>query len=118
MEQSPILSLTILDLSLLVACIQLDENETVFNFEMAFSAFHRFVSRKCSILRYGRDVMLKCWENLIHLELLRHVDKSLQKEYRPCVLNVSTAEVKRAVSTHGDVYDAVKQWAKAGDLPA
>lgn len=69
---------------------------------------------------YSRSVMIKCWENLLHLEIIRPVDKSsrIQNEYRPCALNVMASEVQSAVEANKNVFIAVKEWAKTKVLEA
>lgn len=78
MEQSPLVSLTPLELTLVIATMHLHEHHDLQNvtFEVVFNEYHRFVSRQCPQLSRDREVMLKCWENLLHLEIIRLVGQT------------------------------------------
>lgn len=115
-DELPIASLPMLDLTLLIACMQKNARfpKQHFNFETIFEEYRKFVSRKCSLLSHDRNVMMKCWENLISLELLRPVDRGnkVQNEYKLYVLNVADSDIRRVIEDKGDkVFTSVRNWA-------
>jgi len=117
LETPALLSLPMLDLTLLVAAVRLAESssDNCVNFEMTFAEFDRFASRKCSLLRYPRPVLLKCWENLANAEILRpatlHASEKVQREFRSCSLAVSPAEVRAAAAAYPGLLTAAAEWA-------
>ena len=114
-EGQPLKSLTMLDMTLAIACLrrQILHPELNMNFEMVFNEYHKFASRKCSMLDFDRHVMIKCWENLIHLEILRPLDQGSRvlNEYRSYALNVMPEEIQNVVKNHDRLMRVVQDWA-------
>lgn len=115
-EEHIMLSLTRLDLALLVACLrrQVIHPTEPMNFEMVFNEFRTFVSRKCPTLNFDRHIMIKCWENLANLEILRPVDQGsrIQNEYRSYVLNVLETSVQDVLKKHPNILPEIEEWSK------
>ena len=108
-----------LDLTLLLAAkhlVRIHGDES-FNFETVFHEYHKFVSRKCSaMLSFSRAVMMKSWELLISLELIRPLDKGsrIQNEYKQYALDVMPEEIECVAANAHCLPLDVKEWADSG----
>ena len=119
LEVEPLLGLTMLDLSMLIACMHrhLLDQDLVMNFETVYNDHHQFVREHCPVLTHNRAVMMKNWENLIHLEILSPQDKHsrVQNEFKSYTLNVLPEEVRKAINSYPNVIFALKDWANKRD---
>eukprot|EP00095_Tigriopus_kingsejongensis_P012681 maker-scaffold22_size673200-snap-gene-3.26 protein:Tk12681 transcript:maker-scaffold22_size673200-snap-gene-3.26-mRNA-1 annotation:"origin recognition complex subunit 4" len=110
--------LSVLDLAMAVAAKNTGSQRTEphINFEMVFHAFKAFVHRKCSMLSFDRSVIMKSWENLIHLEVLRPLDHGakVQNEYKDYILDVLDSDLVRVVEKASGVPLDLREWAKTG----
>nr|CAB3264577.1 origin recognition complex subunit 4 [Phallusia mammillata] len=113
---------SVLELCLIIAMSHLTniyEGEP-FNFQMVYNEFLKFSQKKSHILQnYTKPVVLKAFEHLIELELLKTKDHfmthsgKLQKEYRPMILLVDHSQLREAVAKYPGCPTDVKQWAES-----
>jgi hypothetical protein len=67
-------------------------------------------------LCYDRAVVMKSWETLVALELLRPLDRGskIQNEYKLYALGVMQREVARSVDAFQGMPLSVREWARSG----
>ncbi|XP_070546255.1 origin recognition complex subunit 4-like isoform X1 [Ptychodera flava] len=106
---------SVLELCLIIAMKQLTilyDGDPV-NFEMVYNEYQKFVQRKGhSIQCYEKPVVLKAFEHLQALELLKPADggQRSQKEYRPMTLLVDATQINDALQKYPNCPTEVKQW--------
>ncbi|XP_070550112.1 origin recognition complex subunit 4-like [Ptychodera flava] len=106
---------SVLELCLIIAMKQLTflyDGDPV-NFEMVYNEYQTFVQRKGhSIQCYEKPVVLKAFEHLQALELLKPADggQRSQKEYRPMTLLVDASQINDALQKYPNCPTEVKQW--------
>lgn len=114
--------LSVLELCLVVAMNRLNEiyQGEPFTFQMVYNEFLKFSKKKSHILQnYTKPVVLKAFEHLIELEVMKGKDSSvihtskLQKEYRPMILLVEARQLREAVEKYPSCPTDVKQWAES-----
>lgn len=117
-----LLGLSVLELCLLIAMDHLSQlyvGETL-NLQMALNEFLKFSKKKSHILHnYTKPVILKAFEHLVGLELLRFQDSTttkLQMDYRPIALQVDHNQIIDAVNRFPDCPTDVKMWATSSVL--
>jgi len=107
--------LSVLELCLVVAMRHLTQiYDEPFNFEMVMREYGKFASRKSSFQSFTRPVVMKAFENLQNLELIRPADGGAargQKEYQLFWLAATAQQVAAAVKRPGAVPTEVAQWA-------
>lgn len=107
---------SILELCLIIAMKHLTviyEGEP-FNFEMVYSEYSKFAQRKSSMQVFEKAVVLKAFEHLIHLELVRTVDGAgsrVQKEYRLMQMLIHPTQILDALQKYPQCPTDVRQWA-------
>ncbi|KAF0312121.1 Origin recognition complex subunit 4 [Amphibalanus amphitrite] len=107
--------LSVLELCLVVAMRHLTQvYDEPFNFEMVLREYGKFAGRKSTFQSFTRPVVMKAYENLQNLELIRPADGGAsrgQKEYQLFWLAATAQEVAAAVKRPGAVPTEVAQWA-------
>uniref|UniRef100_H2ZA47 Origin recognition complex subunit 4 n=1 Tax=Ciona savignyi TaxID=51511 RepID=H2ZA47_CIOSA len=91
-----------------------------FNFQMVYNEFLKFSQKKSHILqRYKKPVVLKAFEHLTELELLKSKDNcvtagsKILKEYRPMILLVEQQQLRDAIYKYPGCPTDVQQWAES-----
>ncbi|XP_018600455.1 origin recognition complex subunit 4 isoform X2 [Scleropages formosus] len=109
--------LSILELCLIIAMKHLNDHyqDEPFNFEMVYNEFKKFLQRKShSVHSFEKPVVIKAFEHLQQLELIRPVDGSAsrtQKEYQLMKLLLDHTQVMEALQRYPQCPTDVKQWA-------
>ncbi|XP_033724735.1 origin recognition complex subunit 4-like [Pecten maximus] len=109
---------SILELCLIIAMKHLTEiyDGEPFNFEMVYSEYRKFAQRRSSMQVYEKAVVLKAFEHLIALELVKTIDGAgsrVQKEYRLLSLLVHPSQILDALQKYPNCPTEVKQWAQS-----
>lgn len=114
---------SVLQLCLIIAMKHLTDlyEGDPFNFEMVYNEYQKFVQRKAhSIQHFDKAVVLKAFEHLVALELVRVAEGSgtrIQKEYRAMTLLVTSTQLTDALNTYPTCPSELKQWA-ASPIPS
>ncbi|KAL4635583.1 origin recognition complex subunit 4 isoform X2 [Arapaima gigas] len=109
--------LSILELCLLIAMKHLNDRyqDEPFNFEMVYNEFKKFLQRKShSVHSFEKPVVLKAFEHLQQLELIRPVDTAAsrtQKEFQLMRLLLDHSQMMEALQRYPQCPTDVKQWA-------
>ncbi|XP_069120918.1 origin recognition complex subunit 4-like [Argopecten irradians] len=109
---------SILELCLIIAMMHLTEiyDGEPFNFEMVYSEYRKFAQRRSSMQVYEKAVVLKAFEHLIALELVKTTDGAgsrVQKEYRLLSLLIHPSQILDALQKYPHCPTEVKQWAQS-----
>ncbi|KAK7092846.1 origin recognition complex subunit 4-like [Littorina saxatilis] len=107
---------SILELCLIIAMKHLTEiyDGEPFNFEMVYSEYLKFAQRRASVQVFDKAVVLKAFEHLLALELIRPMDNStsrVQKEYRLVTLLLHPTQILEALQKYPSCPTEVKAWA-------
>ncbi|XP_041354935.1 origin recognition complex subunit 4-like [Gigantopelta aegis] len=107
---------SILELCLIIAMKHITDvyDGEPFNFEMVYSEYMKFAQKKSSIQVFEKPVVLKAFEHLIALELIRTMDGGgtrVQKEFRMMDLLIHNSQILDALQSYPDCPTEVKQWA-------
>nr|XP_022335108.1 origin recognition complex subunit 4-like isoform X2 [Crassostrea virginica] len=107
---------SILELCLIIAMKHLTEiyEGEPFNFEMVYSEYSKFAQRKSSMQVFEKAVVLKAFEHLLHLELVKTVDGAgsrVQKEYRLMQMLIHGSQITEALQKYPQCPTDVRQWA-------
>ncbi|XP_028397780.1 origin recognition complex subunit 4-like [Dendronephthya gigantea] len=109
--------LSVLELCLLIAMKYLVEtfDDGAFNFQMVFNEYQKFVrTRGHSLQSFDKTVVLKAFEHLLALELVKSVDgvaANTPKEYRPLSLLVEPYQITDVVRSYPECPTELTQWA-------
>ncbi|EDO42930.1 predicted protein [Nematostella vectensis] len=109
--------LSVLEICLIVAMKHLltTFNGEPFNFEMVYKEYKKFTQRPGHTAQsFEKAVVLKAFEHLLALELVKPVEgssKLVQKEYRLMTLLVDTSQVIEAINKYPECPTEVKHWA-------
>uniref|UniRef100_A0A8C2XQM4 Origin recognition complex subunit 4 n=1 Tax=Cyclopterus lumpus TaxID=8103 RepID=A0A8C2XQM4_CYCLU len=109
--------LSILELCLIIAMKHLNDvyEGEPFNLQMVHNEFKKFLQRKSnSMYKFDQPVILKAFEHLQQLELIRPVDSSLaktQREYQLMRLMLDHSQIMEALQKYPQCPTDVKQWA-------
>ncbi|XP_051997439.1 origin recognition complex subunit 4 isoform X2 [Xyrauchen texanus] len=109
--------LSILELCLIIAMKHLNDtyDGEPFNFQMVHNEFKKFIQRKShSIHKFEKPVVMKAFEHLVQLELVRPVDAGackVQREYQLMRLMLDHGQVMEALQRYPQCPTDVKQWA-------
>lgn len=116
--------LSVLELCLIIAMHHLTNIYTEpFNFQMVYNEYVKFAKRRSHILQnYSKQVVMKAYEHLIELELIKPMDSNatgihagvgskLQKEYRPMSLLIEQSQLHEAINKYNGCPTDLKQWA-------
>lgn len=106
---------SVLELCLIIAMKHLTTHHDgdPVNFQMVYNEYHQFVRRRGhSIQSYEKAVVLKAFEHLQALELIRPADggQRAQKEYQPMTLLVDAMQINDALQKYPNCPTEVKQW--------
>ncbi|KAH3704707.1 origin recognition complex subunit 4-like [Dreissena polymorpha] len=86
-----------------------------FNFEMVYKEYQKFAQRRSSMQVFEKPVVLKAFEHLIALELVRPMEQShgsrVQKEYRLMSLLIHPSQVLTALQKYPNCPTEITQWA-------
>ncbi|XP_076032849.1 origin recognition complex subunit 4 [Oratosquilla oratoria] len=106
--------LSTLQLCLVVAMkhlVQIYEGEP-FNFEMVLHEYLKFSQRKSSMQSFDRPVVLKAFDQLQCLEIVRPVDSAkVQREYQLVKLLLTPSQIMEALSDLPGLPTDLQQWA-------
>uniref|UniRef100_A0A672YMT6 Origin recognition complex subunit 4 n=1 Tax=Sphaeramia orbicularis TaxID=375764 RepID=A0A672YMT6_9TELE len=109
--------LSILELCLIIAMKHLNDvyEGEPFNLQMVHNEFKKFLQRKSnSMYNFEQPVVLKAFEHLQQLELIRPVDGSsakTQREYQLMRLMLDNSQIMEALQKYPQCPTDVKQWA-------
>uniref|UniRef100_A0A8C7J2F4 Origin recognition complex subunit 4 n=1 Tax=Oncorhynchus kisutch TaxID=8019 RepID=A0A8C7J2F4_ONCKI len=109
--------LSILELCLIIAMKHLNDiyEGEPFNFQMVHNEFKKFLQRKShSIHNFDKPVVMKAFEHLQQLELIKSMDSStakIQKEYQLMKLLLDHSQIMEALQKYPQCPTDVKQWA-------
>nr|XP_039270482.1 origin recognition complex subunit 4-like [Styela clava] len=116
--------LSVLELCLVIAMHHLNNiYAEPFNFQMVYNEYIKFAKRRSHILQnYSKQVVMKAYEHLIELELIKPMDSSatgvhagvgskLQKEYRPMSLLIEQSQLHEAINKYNGCPTDLRQWA-------
>ncbi|CAG2231926.1 ORC4 [Mytilus edulis] len=108
--------ISILELCLIIAMKHLTDiyDGEPFNFEMVYSEYAKFAQKRSSMQMYEKAVVLKAFEHLLALELVKSTDGSgtrIQKEYRLMSLLIHPSQITDALQKYPQCPTEVKQWA-------
>ncbi|KAF0045842.1 hypothetical protein F2P81_002371 [Scophthalmus maximus] len=109
--------LSILELCLIIAMKHLNDvyEGEPFNHQMVHNEFKKFLQRKSnSMYNFEQPVILKAFEHLQQLELIRPVDGSsakTQREYQLMRLMLDHSQIMEALQKYPQCPTDVKQWA-------
>nr|XP_006820848.1 PREDICTED: origin recognition complex subunit 4-like [Saccoglossus kowalevskii] len=83
------------------------------NFQMVYNEYQKFIQRRGhSVQCYEKAVVLKAFEHLLALEMIKPADggQRSQKEYRPMMLLVDAMQIDDALQKYPNCPTEVKQW--------
>ncbi|XP_028662359.1 origin recognition complex subunit 4 [Erpetoichthys calabaricus] len=109
--------LSVLELCLIIAMKHLNDvyDGEPFNFQMVYNEFQKFVQRKAhSVYNYEKPVVIKAFEHLHQLELVKPMDGPsvrIQKEYQLVKLLLDNSQIMEALQRYPQCPTDVKQWA-------
>ncbi|TRZ01022.1 hypothetical protein DNTS_016668 [Danionella cerebrum] len=110
--------LSILELCLVIAMKHLNDtyDGEPFNFQMIHNEFKKFIQRKShSIHKFEKPVVMKAFEHLVQLELVRPLDSGgvckVQREYQLMRMMLDHTQVMEALQRYPQCPTDVKQWA-------
>ncbi|KAK6328599.1 hypothetical protein J4Q44_G00005770 [Coregonus suidteri] len=109
--------LSILELCLIIAMKHLNDiyDGEPFNFQMVHNEFKKFLQRKShSIHNFDKPVVIKAFEHLQQLELIKSMDGStakIQKEYQLMKLMLDHSQIMEVLHKYPQCPTDVKQWA-------
>ncbi|XP_056157286.1 origin recognition complex subunit 4 [Lampris incognitus] len=108
--------LSILELCLIIAMKHLNDtyDGEPFNLQMVYNEFKKFLQRKSrSIYNFDQPVVMKAFEHLQQLELIRPVDSSVAKtqhEYQLMRLMLDHCQIMEALQKYPQCPTDVRQW--------
>ncbi|XP_051913848.1 origin recognition complex subunit 4 isoform X1 [Hippocampus zosterae] len=108
--------LSILELCLVIAMKHLNDvyEGEPFNFQMVHNEFKKFLQRKSSsVYNFEQPVVMKAFEHLQQLELIRPVDGSsakTQHEYQLMNLALDSSQIVEALHKYPQCPTDIKQW--------
>ncbi|KAM6465210.1 origin recognition complex subunit 4 isoform 1-T5 [Liasis olivaceus] len=109
--------LSVLELCLIIAMKHLNDiyEGEPFNFQMVYHEYQKFVQRKAhTVYNFEKPVVMKAFEHLQHLELIKPVEgpsNSVQREYLLMKLLLDSSQVLEALQVYPNCPTDVKQWA-------
>ncbi|PVD35854.1 hypothetical protein C0Q70_02823 [Pomacea canaliculata] len=115
-KSSMLHGLSILELCLIIAMKHLTDiyQEEPFNFEMVYSEYLKFAQQHASVQVFDKAVVLKAFEHLVALELIRPMDSRtirIQKEYRLMTLLLHPAQILDTLQKYPNCPTDIKHWA-------
>ncbi|KAL3836424.1 hypothetical protein ACJMK2_021857 [Sinanodonta woodiana] len=107
---------SILELCLIIAMKHLTDifEGEPFNFEMVYNEYRKFAQRHSSMQVFHKAVVLKAFEHLVALELVKPVEggsTKIQKEYRLMSLLLHNTQIMDALQKYPQCPTDVRNWA-------
>ncbi|KAK7481054.1 hypothetical protein BaRGS_00027690 [Batillaria attramentaria] len=117
-KSSVLHGISILELCLIISMKHLTDiySGEPFNFEMVYSEYLKFAQRRSSVQVFDKAVVLKAFEHLIALELIRPMDGGntrVQKEYRLMSLQLHATQIMDSLQKYPNCPTDVKYWASS-----
>lgn len=112
-----IIGLSVLEVCLLIAikhhCEIYDNNP--FNFEIIFTRFSKFAIMSTTMQKIEREIVLKRFENLKHLEFIVPFGAvgKVQKEYQLHIMRLLPGQIDKAIRKYQNLPTEVEQWCKS-----
>ncbi|XP_004870042.1 origin recognition complex subunit 4 isoform X3 [Heterocephalus glaber] len=109
--------LSVLEICLIIAMKHLNDiyEEEPFNFQMVYNEFQKFVQRKAhSIYNFEKPVVMKAFEHLQQLELIKPVERTSvnsQREYQLMKLLLDNTQIMNSLQKYPNCPTDVRQWA-------
>ncbi|XP_029080349.1 origin recognition complex subunit 4 isoform X2 [Monodon monoceros] len=109
--------LSVLEICLIIAMKHLNDiyEEEPFNFQMVYNEFQKFVQRKAhSVYNFEKPVVMKAFEHLQQLELIRPMERTsvnAQREYQLMKLLLDNTQIMNALQKYPNCPTDVRQWA-------
>ncbi|KAF7241831.1 Origin recognition complex subunit 4 [Varanus komodoensis] len=109
--------LSVLEFCLIIAMKHLNDiyEGEPFNFQMVYNEYQKFVQRKAhTVYNFEKPVVMKAFEHLQHLELIKPVEgssMSTQREYLFMKLLLDNSQIMDALQVYPNCPTDVKQWA-------
>ncbi|KAJ6665383.1 hypothetical protein lerEdw1_003223 [Lerista edwardsae] len=109
--------LSVLELCLIIAMKHLNDTYEgePFNFQMVYNEYQKFVQRKAhTVYSFEKPVVMKAFEHLQHLELIKPVEgpsASVPREYLLMKLLLDNSQIMDALQVYPNCPTDVKQWA-------
>ncbi|XP_030342862.1 origin recognition complex subunit 4 isoform X4 [Strigops habroptila] len=109
--------LSVLEICLIIAMKHLNDvyEGEPFNFQMVYNEFQKFVQRKAHCMyNFEKPVVMKAFEHLIQLELVRPIERPnirAQREYLLMKLLLDNTQIMDALQAYPNCPVDVKQWA-------
>ncbi|XP_064442573.1 origin recognition complex subunit 4 isoform X3 [Mirounga angustirostris] len=109
--------LSVLEICLIIAMKHLNDiyEEEPFNFQMVYNEFQKFVQRKAhSVYNFEKPVVMKAFEHLQQLELIRPMERTsvnTQREYQLMKLLLDNTQIMNALQKYPNCPTDVRQWA-------
>ncbi|XP_078183984.1 origin recognition complex subunit 4 isoform X4 [Callithrix jacchus] len=109
--------LSVLEICLIIAMKHLNDiyEEEPFNFQMVYNEFQKFVQRKAhSVYNFEKPVVMKAFEHLQQLELIKPVERTSgnsQREYQLMKLLLDNTQIMNALQKYPNCPTDVRQWA-------
>ncbi|KAM4667724.1 origin recognition complex subunit 4 isoform 2-T3 [Amazona ochrocephala] len=109
--------LSVLEICLMIAMKHLNDvhEGEPFNFQMVYNEFQKFIQRKAHCMyNFEKPVVMKAFEHLIQLELVRPIERPnirAQREYLLMKLLLDNTQIMDALQVYPNCPVDVKQWA-------
>ncbi|NWR40923.1 ORC4 protein, partial [Regulus satrapa] len=109
--------LSVLEICLIIAMKHLNEvyDGEPFNFQMVYNEFQKFIQRKAhSMYNFEKPVVMKAFEHLLQLELVRPLERPsarAQREFLLMRLLLDSGQIMEALQVYPNCPTDVKQWA-------
>uniref|UniRef100_A0A663NCV8 Origin recognition complex subunit 4 n=2 Tax=Athene TaxID=126785 RepID=A0A663NCV8_ATHCN len=109
--------LSVLEICLIIAMKHLNDvyEGEPFNFQMVYNEFQKFIQRKAhSMYNFEKPVVMKAFEHLIQLELVKPIERPsvrAQREYLLMNLLLDNNQIMDALQAYPNCPTDVKQWA-------
>ncbi|XP_042302315.1 origin recognition complex subunit 4 isoform X4 [Sceloporus undulatus] len=109
--------LSVLEFCLIIAMKHLNDtyDGEPFNFQMVYNEYQMFVQRKAhTVYSFEKPVVMKAFEHLQHLELIKSVEgpsNCAQREYMLMKLLLDNSQIMDALQFYPNCPTDVKQWA-------
>ncbi|XP_065269423.1 origin recognition complex subunit 4 [Emys orbicularis] len=109
--------LSVLEICLIIAMKHLNDvyEGEPFNFQMVYNEFQKFIQRKAhSMYNFEKPVVMKAFEHLIQLELIKPIEGlpvRAQREYLLMKLLLDNNQIMDALQVYPNCPTDVKQWA-------
>ncbi|XP_038607064.1 origin recognition complex subunit 4 isoform X1 [Tachyglossus aculeatus] len=116
-KASVVHGLSVLEICLIIAMKHLSDiyEGEPFNFQMVYNEFQKFIQRKAhSVYNFEKPVVMKAFEHLQRLELIKAVERTsvnTQREYQLVKLLLDNNQIMDALQKYPNCPTDVRQWA-------